>query len=94
MIAARSFAFVEARSVCRVAIALSEFRPVRAATWLAREATMDFRDGEGSAMDALESSTHWSTSEAGGEMFALRRLEGEEARSRGERETIPVFLVK
>lgn len=47
--AVSSWALVEARSVCRKSTA-----PVRAATWLAREITRDFRDRYGVAIDASD----------------------------------------
>lgn len=70
--AARSLALVEASSVGR-----EETPPLSAATWLAGEVTIDFRDGEGAAMDASEPSTHWSASGANGDLIALCRLVGE-----------------
>lgn len=51
--------------------------PVRAATWMRMEATMEFNDVEDAIMDSSESSTHRSSSGEGGEVLALCCLVGE-----------------
>lgn len=54
--------------------------PVRPVIWTASVATIVFRDLEGRAIDASESSIHCLASGVGAEVLALTRLEYEEAR--------------
>lgn len=76
-----SWVLVQDSLVCRAATA-----PVRVPTWLTCEITIDFRDGEGVAMDTSESFSYWSVSSTGwGEILACSRLVGEVAQA---------FLVK
>lgn len=67
-----SWDLVETSSGCNKATV-----PVRAATWMRMEVTMHLSKGEGSAMDASESTTYRSGSGVEGEVLSLWRSVGE-----------------